>query len=76
MIRRLKYGQRKPARWLGIIERALAWSKNTTLGSRAPDPDFITGLGCSKMGNLRYCTKNPARWGSKGGANQESALSH
>jgi hypothetical protein len=33
--------------------------QNTTLGSRAPDPDFITGLGRSKMGNLPYWTKTP-----------------
>jgi hypothetical protein len=43
---------------------------------RAPRPDDSTGFDLSKIWNLQCWTKNPARWGSRGGANQESALSH
>jgi hypothetical protein len=47
--------------WVGVFQRS----------ARAPRPDATTGFGLSKMRNLRCWTKNPARWRSRGGANEE-----
>jgi hypothetical protein len=57
---------------LGIIERALACA-GTRCECTAPEYQHPIW---SKIGTGVASTKNPARWGSRGGANQESALSH
>jgi hypothetical protein len=48
-------GKRKPARWLGIIERALAWSKTRRLVQERRIRILAPDSGARKWGTSRIC---------------------